>query len=135
MARLAQLTSALAVAISVAAYNTNDQVGADIDYGNFPNPSVYVKLRFRYWFPDASVDLEEVAADIARAKAVGMGGMELLGYYLYGNFPTGVAEGGPTPTDWTKYSWGTKAWKALQDAVLQATKDNGLIIDLSQGPN
>lgn len=34
----------------------NDQVGADIDYGTFENPSARVRPRFRYWLPDASVD-------------------------------------------------------------------------------
>ncbi|KAK5129265.1 hypothetical protein LTR08_003644 [Meristemomyces frigidus] len=118
-----------------AAFNTNDQVGANIDYGTFKNPSVHVRPRFRYWIPDASVNLDEVAADFARVKAVGMGGLELLGYYLYGDFPHLVAEGGPIPTDWTKYGWGTEAWKNLLDAALRATKEQGLIMDFAIGPN
>ncbi|RMY75379.1 hypothetical protein D0862_13944 [Hortaea werneckii] len=132
---LCKILSIGALASTALAWNPNDQVGADIDYGTFQTPSAYVRPRFRYWIPDASVPLEEVAADFAKVKAIGMGGMELLGYYLYGNFPTGVAEGGPTPVDWTEYGWGTDAWKALQDTALRATKENGLIMDLTMGPN
>ena len=120
-----------------SAWNTNDQVGADIDYGTFQDPSVYVRPRFRYWILDASVDLDGVAADFAKVKAVGMGGMELIGYYLYGDFPRSsvATSGGPAPTDWTEYGWGTEAWKNLQDAALRATKEQGLIMDFAIGPN
>lgn len=67
-----------------------------------PNP--------RYWVPDASVNLSEVANDFALIKQAGLGGMELLGYYLYGNYPSVVQEGGPVPVDWTKYGWASDAW-------------------------
>lgn len=76
-----------------------------------------------------------MAADFARVKAAGMGGMELLGYYLIGNFPYDEDEVRPAPVDWTKYGWGTEAWKTLQDTALHATKENGLIMDLTLGPN
>lgn len=56
--------------------------------------------------PDASVDLERVAADIRDVGSVGAGGVELLGYYLYGNPHSAFY----IPTDWTKYGWGTAAW-------------------------
>lgn len=75
------------------ALNTDDQTGATLDYGTFDNPSSLVRPRFRYWIPDASVNLSVMAEDFARAKDIGMGGMELLGYYLYGNYPNQIAEG------------------------------------------
>lgn len=90
---IANLWLALLASEVVWGLNTNDQTGADIDYGSFENPSSLVRPRFRYWIPDASVDLEVVADDFAKAKAVGMGGLELLGYYLYGNYPSQIAEG------------------------------------------
>lgn len=136
MARIIKTFAALAILTNFAAsYNTNDQVGADIDYGTFQNPSVHVRPRFRYWIPDASVNLDNVAADFAKVKAVGMGGLELLGYYLYGDFPANEGVGGPIPTDWTKYGWGTEAWKNLTDTALRATKEQGLIMDFALGPN
>ena len=67
----------------------------------------------RYWVPDASVDLEEIANDFSLIEKAGLGGMELLGYYLYGNYPSVVAEGGPSPVDWTTYGWGSEAWRWL----------------------
>jgi len=75
----------------------------------------------RYWVPDASVDLGDIANDFALIKKAGLGGMELLGYYLYGNYPSVVAEGGPSPVDWTTYGWGSEAWSSLNRSFLLAT--------------
>lgn len=56
-------------------------------------------------------------------------------YYLYGNYPSVIAEGGPIPTDWTLYGWGTEAWKNLTDAALRAAKKLGMVMDFALGPN
>lgn len=81
------------------------------------------------------MDLDNVRNDFKIAKAVGAGGLELLGYYLYGNYPSQVAEGGPVPVDWGVYGWGLDAWKNLTDVALRATKDLGMIMDFALGPN
>jgi hypothetical protein len=57
--------------------------------------------------PDASIDLDQMADDIAEIGRIGCSGIELLGYYLYG-YQQSSNE--PVATDWTKYSWGTPAW-------------------------
>ena len=97
----------LAPASALPVNHTDDQVGAAIDAGTFQNPSVHVRPKFRYWVPDASIDLSRVRADIGDAARLGIGSIQLLGYYNYGDI-----EGGPgiIPTDWTKYGWGTPAW-------------------------
>lgn len=101
-------TAALTASIStVLGIGTNDQVDANIGYGTFEAPSANVRPRFRYWVPDASVNLSQVAADIKDVKRVGAGGVELLGYYNYGDTTFFISA---IPTDWTKYGWGTPAW-------------------------
>lgn len=72
--------------------------------GTFQNPAAYIRPRFRYWVPDASVDLSRVSADISDAASIGAGGVELLGYYNYGDIESGA---GIIETDWTVYGWGT----------------------------
>ncbi|KAJ5605313.1 secreted protein [Penicillium lagena] len=110
--------------------HTDDQDNAAIKAGTFQNPSANVRPRFRYWVPDASVDLSYVADDIEGAAAAGAGGIELLGYYLYGANP-----GTFVPVDWSTYGWGTPAWKKLFDAVIQTTIEHNLIMDFAMGPN
>lgn len=88
--------------------HTDDQINAAVDSGTFKNPSANVRPRFRYWLPDASVDLSRVEKDIEDAAAIGAGGVEVLGYYLYGGNPGDFA-----PVDWTRYGWGTPAWSNL----------------------
>jgi hypothetical protein len=102
---------ALALQFQLAfAIGTNDQVNSNINYGTFANPSAYVRPRLRYWAPDASANLTQVAEDIRQAGRVGAGGVKLLGYYLYGNqqlFP-GVYD--LAESDWTVYHFGSPAW-------------------------
>ncbi len=78
--------------------HTDDQVNAVIESGTFQNPSSNFRPRFRYWVPDASINLDRVAEDVADVAAAGAGGVEVLGYYLYDSAP-----GDLVPTDWTTY--------------------------------
>jgi hypothetical protein len=111
------LIAALALALQfrhASAVGTNDQINnPDIDYGTFENPSVYVRPRFRYWVPDASVNLTQVQADVADVGRVGAGGVELLGYYIYGNVQLFPGNYDLAQSDWTVYGFGSLAWSAL----------------------
>lgn len=91
------------------AQGTNDQVEAGIDYGTFQDPSPSVRPRFRYWVNDASVNLQIVSEDIKAIGKAGAGGIELLGYYLYGDKP-GDSNASPLQRDWTVYGFGSAAW-------------------------
>lgn len=82
------------------------------------------KPRFRYIVPEASVDPQAIANDIAEIAKVDAGGIELLGY------PGGVLP----QIDWTINSWGGQAWTEITKAALRATKDLGLILDVAIGP-
>lgn len=96
---------------SILAIGTDDQVNAAIDYGTFEDPSSNVRARFRYWVNDASVNLSRVADDVKSLAQAGAGGLELLGYYLYGD--TGTFGGGsdaPLQADWTLYGFGEQPW-------------------------
>lgn len=69
-----------ALNVSALPYNHTDSlVNAAIDNGTFQNPAVFVRPRFRYWVPDASVDLPTLANDVAGARQAGAGGVEVLG--------------------------------------------------------
>ncbi|KAI9740347.1 MAG: hypothetical protein M1834_004926 [Cirrosporium novae-zelandiae] len=113
--------------------HTDSLVNSVVDSGTFQNPSAQIRPRFRYWVPDASVDPEYLAKDVASAGAVGAGGVEVLGYYLYGGTPEGT--GNYSPVDWSVYGWGTPAWRSTLNILAQSHKDNGLIMDFALGPN
>ncbi|KAF2096025.1 hypothetical protein NA57DRAFT_67641 [Rhizodiscina lignyota] len=107
--------------------HTDALVNAAIDAGTFQNPSAKIRPRYRYWVPDASVSHASLAEDVKEAGEVGAGGVEVLGYYLYG--------GTFAPDDWSIYGWGTPAWQQAFNALAQAHVDNGLIMDFAMGPN
>ncbi|KAF2645734.1 secreted protein [Massarina eburnea CBS 473.64] len=126
--------SLLAVALATAP--PDPSFDAVIDKGTFKNPSKHVRPKFRYWIPDASVDTQVVARDVKSAADVGCGGLELLGYYLYGGPPTnGVGRGNFAPVDWAKYGFGTSAWHDVFRAFAEAHRVNNLIMDFAMGPN
>jgi hypothetical protein len=128
----------LAVANGLAyATNTPDpSFDAVVSKGTFENPSANVRPKFRYWIPDASVDISVVAKDVKSARNVGAGGLELLGYYMYGGPPSnGAGRGTFAPVDWAEFGFGTPAWHAVFKAFVQAHKDNDLIMDFAMGPN
>lgn len=93
------------------AVGTDDQVNSAIDFGTFQNPSSNIRPRFRYWVNDASHSLSRIAEDVRSLASAGAGGLELLGYYLYGE--TGSYGGQPDAvlqSDWTVYAFGLEPW-------------------------
>lgn len=56
---------------TVVALPTENVGGFDL--GTFENPSASARPRFRYWIPDASVNLSTVRDDIADAGSIGAG--------------------------------------------------------------
>lgn len=102
------------------AVGTNDQVGADVDYGTFQNPSTNVRPRFRYWVSDASHNLTIVANDVKSLARAGAGGLELMGYYLYGDVGDYYGNSAAViETDWTVYCYGSEPW--IESRCLFAT--------------
>ncbi|PWY91931.1 hypothetical protein BO94DRAFT_555096 [Aspergillus sclerotioniger CBS 115572] len=133
---LSFLIAAALFTTNVRGIGTNDHVEPDIDYGTFQNPSSSVRPRFRYWVNDASVNLSVVAEDVKAISKAGAGGLELLGYYLYGDSSTfGGQLASPLQSDWTVFGYGSPAWKNLVETVLTAAKEDGLLVDFAIGPN
>lgn len=119
-------TSLLATTFALPKNHTDSLVNAAIDNGTFADPSVFVRPRFRYWLPDASVDQSVLANDVKIAKVAGAGGVEVLGYYLYGGTPQGT--GDFAPDDWAVYGWGTEKWNECFQTLAQAHKEIGGIM-------
>ena len=101
------------------------------EYGTFLNPANNASMKFRYWLPDASVDIETVQSDIEAAGALGAGAVELLPLYNYG----GSLVGPPDGADWATYGFGTPAFRRVFKASLQAAKKAGIRMDFALGAN
>ena len=94
---------------------------------HFRDPPATSRPKFRYWLPDASVPASDVQADVRSLAEVSAGGLEFLGFYNQG-FP-------PISTDWSKYGFGTPAFKEILRAALQTTAEHSLVFDFAVGPN
>lgn len=114
MRALSLLSLATLAVPGVFSIGTNDQVDPNIDYGTFQDPSSAVRPRFRYWVNDASMDLSVLAEDVRSIGKAGAGGIELLGYYLYGDSSAfGGGNAAPLQTDWTLYGFGGAPWSKI----------------------
>ncbi|KAF8126427.1 hypothetical protein K438DRAFT_2001413 [Mycena galopus ATCC 62051] len=94
------------------------------ELGSFASPKTGVK--WRYWIQDASVNLDNVASDIAQIASVGSSGFELLSYQTYG---------GTTILDPTDYAFGSNRFVDVAAAAVQAAIDNNVTIDFAMGPD
>ncbi|KAK7452589.1 hypothetical protein CaCOL14_004502 [Colletotrichum acutatum] len=92
---------------------------------NFASPPNIYRPKFRYWLPDAEVDIEAVTRDVAEIASVGAGGLEFLPYYQFRS----------PSANWSTYGYGTNASRAVFRAAMQAAADNGLLFDFSIGAN
>lgn len=111
------------------AADSDDQIGAGIDYDTIGNPSSRVRPRLRYWLPDPAVDKSIARDNIASAGSVGAGGVEFLPFYKYGG------ELGSDDPNWASTGFGTEAFKEVFVTALQAHKDFGLVMDFALDPN
>lgn len=100
-------------------------------YGTFDAPSNSARVKFRYWLPDASVDVNTVQDDIRSAGEIGIGGVELLPLYNYG----GSLAPAPNGSDWARDGFGTDSFCELFKGSLRTAKEHGLLMDFAIGPN
>ncbi|KAJ5769407.1 secreted protein [Penicillium odoratum] len=82
------------------------------------------------------MNLDVVAEDVRSIGKAGAGGIELLGYYSYGDAPTfGGSLITPLQTDWTVFGFGGAPWKEMVNKILEVSKEQSLIVDFANGPN
>ncbi|KAH9211658.1 hypothetical protein DL95DRAFT_254713, partial [Leptodontidium sp. 2 PMI_412] len=96
--------------------------------GSSSLPGASSRPKFRFWLPDASVDLEWLAGDIKQLAAIGAGGVEFNNHFNYGGQ---IAK---PQSDWSDYGFGTEAYNRVLKTALEAAKERNLLFDLAMGP-
>ncbi|KAH0429215.1 hypothetical protein CcaCcLH18_08567 [Colletotrichum camelliae] len=107
----------VALAALAASVSTISQAHSLDDFASPPN--IY-RPKFRYWLPDAEVDIEAVTRDVAEIASVGAGGLEYLPYYQF-HSPS---------ANWSTYGYGTNASRAGQ-GVPSEPESVGLALELA----
>ncbi|KAF5536603.1 hypothetical protein FNAPI_11712 [Fusarium napiforme] len=92
----------------------------------FEAPAAEYRPKFRYWLPDADVDHDVLKTDIQHLQALGAGGLEFLPFYNYGF-------GGVNDSKMETYAFGKPAFRDVLQIALEATKENGLSMDVALG--
>ncbi|KAF5546128.1 hypothetical protein FPHYL_10569 [Fusarium phyllophilum] len=92
----------------------------------FAAPAAEYRPKFRYWLPDADVDHDVLKTDIQDLQKLGAGGLEFLSFYNYGF-------GGVNDSKLETYAFGKPAFRDVLQIALEATKANGLSMDVVLG--
>ncbi|KAI1031719.1 hypothetical protein LB504_000062 [Fusarium proliferatum] len=92
----------------------------------FTAPAAEYRPKFRYWLPDADVDHDVLKADVENLQKLGAGGLEFLPFYNYGF-------GGVNDSKMETYAFGKPAFRDVLQIALEATKANGLSMDVALG--
>ncbi|KAL4901559.1 hypothetical protein BDW74DRAFT_181570 [Aspergillus multicolor] len=92
-------------------------------FQDFKSPSAEYRTRYRYWIPDASVNITSVISDIEAIKTIGGGGIQFLPFYNFGF--------NMNPTElpyaaWTEYAFGSEPFKEVFKTAVNASKANDL---------
>ena len=99
--------------------------GAHDFAAEFAEPGRDVQPKFRWWWPHAKVEHDELAREINEIADAGFGGVEIADVHH------SVEE----TIDPEQYGWGTEAWTDAVEAALRAAKKRDVIVDLTIGPS
>lgn len=79
----------------------------------------------RFKLPDASADEKYLRSDIRSIADAGAGGFEFLPYYQFGQ----------PATDWSKYGYGTTAFRSLFRAAMESAEEHNMLMDFAVAAN
>src|SRR4051794_31486494 len=131
--RGAALAAAVAVCAGLVAANGTHAAGAptagdpyapELAATTFADPPMVVRQKYRWWWPGAYLDDQEIQDELKDIADHGGGGVEVA-YFT----PPG---GGSNPNLRT-YGWGEKEFAKKLNVALQAAKANGLELDSTIG--
>lgn len=100
-------------------------------YGTFDSPGTAVRPRFRYWLPDATVDLDYLRQDLRDVSALGAGGVQFQPIVMSGTMMSPM----PPGADWGEGNVGTPKFHEAFRVALEAHQENNMTLDFSLGPH
>ncbi|KTR86541.1 glycosyl hydrolase [Leucobacter chromiiresistens] len=122
-AGVAALSASPASAVPLARAEATAAAGTALD--GFTRPAVATAPRFRWWWPNGQVDLEQIAAEVRTAARSGFGGLEISD--VHHSVKSGL--------DIEEFGWGGAHWVAAVETALATAEAEGIEIDITLGPS
>jgi hypothetical protein len=113
----------LAVAASLLAQCGDRSEETDLA-NHFAQPGAEVQPMFRWWWPGARVDRDEIVREVDQIADAGFGGAEIADVW-----------DSAVTIDPVRYGYGTEGWNRAVETALAAAKARGLQVDLTIGPH
>ena len=93
---------------------------------DFTRPQQDTAPRFRWWWPNAEVELDEIAKEVAEVARAGFGGLEIAN--VHHSVPGDLL-------DVVNRGWGSPHWIAALETALDAGLEHNVEIDVTLGPS
>src|SRR5262249_20204629 len=91
------------------------------------DPPATVRPKYRWWQPLAATDDNELINELKQIKDLGAGGAEETGFAVTGT-------GNNTNPFLSQNGWGSATWAHKIQVQLQAAKNLGIDLDITNGP-
>lgn len=115
-----------ASAFGPAAHAASGEKAASGALDGFTTPATATSPRFRWWWPNGEVELEQIAREVQQAADNGFHGLEIA------NVHHSVAG---DLLDVENFGWGGAHWVAAVETALEAGKRHNVEIDITLGPS
>ena len=96
------------------------------EVAGFAAPSAATAPRFRWWWPNGEIEIEEIIREVNQAADAGFGGLEIAD--VHHSVPRDLL-------DVKNFGWGSPRWCEAVEASLEQADRRGITIDITLGPS
>ncbi|SKC67846.1 glycosyl hydrolase [Okibacterium fritillariae] len=93
---------------------------------SFATPPASVAPKFRWWWPNGEVEIDEIVREVNQVADAGFGGLEIAD--VHHSVPKNLL-------DVKNFGWGSPRWLAAVEAALVAAEKRGITLDVTLGPS
>lgn len=93
---------------------------------DFTSPGAELAPKFRWWWPNGQVEIDEIVREVDQVADAGFGGLEIADVHH------SVASG---DLDVDRFPWGGDRWCAAVEAALAQAQRRGIRLDITLGPS
>lgn len=126
LATFAAMTAKTAAGDAVHAHARVRAAATAAPGASFGTPSTAFAPKFRWWWPNGEIDVDEIIREVGQVADAGFGGLEIAD--VHHSVDSSLL-------DVVHHGWGSKSWIAAVEAALEEGSRRNVSIDITLGPS